>query len=172
MAAVGQAYLDAQMRNLMESIDRKISEDVFAAVLAGAQEVATVTEVNEAGLNAIARACDIDGAHSFAMSRNVFFDNKSNKIDAGSGRNLFEKDGAFGKTFEGDRVFFSNLFDSDTVIAGGDFSKITVCDWSRTELIVDPYTMASTGQVIITLVKIAAVALTNPNAFAKSGTLA
>jgi len=94
------------------------------------------------------------------------------KVDAGSGVNLLVKDGKFGKTFDGDKVYFSALSPVVNKIAGGDMTKITVLDYDNEMIVMDTMTKIGEGQVVMTIVKIAAVALTNPNAFSVSGVIA
>ncbi|WP_430813137.1 HK97 family phage prohead protease [Carboxylicivirga sp. RSCT41] len=163
--------LEAQINNLRQSIDRKVTADVFNAVFTGATVVAGVTAVDEAGVDALAEACDIDNEYSFVMSRSMFYSKKSVKIDSGSGINLFKKSGKFGETFDGDKVYFSTLSPVANKIAGGDMSKITVLDFDNEHVIIDNVTLSDKGQVKVTVVKMLAVALRNPNAFSVSGVI-
>ena len=172
LSALTDEGLTAQINNLRQSIDRKITADVFNAVFAGAQAVASVTVVNEAGLDNLAQAADIETPYSFVMARSMFYNKKSVKVDAGSGVNLLVKDGKFGKTFDGDKVYFSALSPVVNKIAGGDMTKITVLDYDNEMIVMDTMTKIGEGQVVMTIVKIAAVALTNPNAFSVSGVIA
>jgi HK97 family phage prohead protease len=164
--------LEAQINNLRQAIDRKITADVFNAVFTGAKTVSGVTAVDEAGIDSLVEKCDIDNEYSFVMSRSMFYNKKSTKIDSGSGINLMKKSGKFGQTFDGDKVYFSTLSPVKNKVAGGDFSKISVLDFEKEHVIIDNVTLSDIGQVKITAVKLANVALRNPNAFSVSGIIA
>lgn len=163
----------AQYVNQLDAANhRALTKSIFTVITAAASEVAAVTDVSEDSLNALSAACMKETSKtSYFMSNGLFYDSKSIKLDAGSGVNLIRKANMFAETFEGDPVYYSDLWVTDTLYAAGDPGAITVGIWGNT-LLIDPYTKASTGQVVVTSILAANAALTNPNRFAKSATLA
>jgi hypothetical protein len=116
---------------------------------------------------------ELDGA--FLANRATFFEAKGQPIDAGSGRFLVERAGDVkvgrGVSYDGTPFWYSNLFEDGVdqkYVVYGDTSKIFVADYGMVEVIIDKYTQAAAGKVIITVNKLADVALKNPAAFAKT----
>ncbi|WP_319229696.1 HK97 family phage prohead protease [Draconibacterium orientale] len=163
----------AQYVNQLDAANhRALTKEIFSVIIAAAGEVAAVTDVSEDSLNALSAACMKESSKtSYFMSNGLFYASKSIKLDAGSGVNLIRKAAMFAETFEGDPVYYSDLWNTDTLYAAGEPAAITVGIWGNT-LLIDPYTKANTGQVVVTSILAANAALTNPNRFAKSATLA
>jgi HK97 family phage prohead protease len=171
LKSISPEALAKQMQNLEAGCDRKITEYAFTKALAGATADLTVTGISELGIDKLSGAVDSDMPVSLMMSRTNFYAKKSVKVDGGSGINLMTIDGEFGKTWEGRDVFFSALFADDTQYLAGDMSQLLLADFGGAEILVDPYTKASTGQVVITFTKMAEIIVKNPAGFKKSGTL-
>ena len=107
-------------------------------------------------------------------NRATFFEAKGIAIDAGSGRFLAERAGAgqtAGVVYDGTPFWYSNLFLDGTdqqYVLYGDISQILVADYGTVEIIVDKFTLAKTGKVVITVNKIVNVSAKNPVAFVKT----
>ena len=160
---------------MYQACDRKITAEIWDKAIAGSTAATTGTTINKAAFDILMSAVEVDGAGSFISPRATFFEAKSVAIDAGSGRFLVEKiaENALGKgkVYDGTDYWYSTLFIDPVAeqrICYGDFSKIYVADYGMYDVIVDKFTKASLGQVVITVNKIANVALKNPNAFAVS----
>ena len=171
LANANPENIDALLADMYKGVDRKLSEKVFAIAEAGATEIKEVTAVGEDSFDSLSGTIDTENEISFLMARSLFYSNKNAKLDAGSGLHVMKKEGEFGKTWEGDNVFFSTLFPTANKVVAGDMKKILVADYNKTEVIVDPYTLAGKGQVIITVIGLYGVALRNPNAFTKSAAI-
>lgn len=171
LASENPALHNAMVADMITSVDRKISADVYAKALAGATEV-TITALDKAGLDLLMGGAEIEMDGVFASSRATFFEAKGVAIDSGSGRflaTIVNKD--LGATYEGIPWFYSSLFADGTnqqYVIYGDFSQIVVADWGMYEVLVNPYTYAKEGQIEIVVSRIANVSMHDPNAFAKS----
>lgn len=174
IASATDDYLAKLIADMEKGCDRQISGEVYTKVLAGASEVADA-EISKAGFDALQAGAEIDGEGSFLANRKTFFEAKGTPIDAGSGRFLAELgETDKGHTFEGSNFWYSNLFedgDANKFVAYGDLSKIHVADFGMSEVIIDKVTQASKGKIIITVNKLADVALMNPVAFTKTPNL-
>lgn len=114
----------------------------------------------------------VDAANGTNVSRGYFSDTKlANKmkniiLDAGSGRFLFD-----GLDLNGYKYERSTL--APTLDAGashplifGDWSQLKVGYWGNISILIDPYTLASSGKVRMVVDSYADVACTNEKAFA------
>lgn len=173
IASMGDEMLNRQIQNLEQAADRKVTSAIYAKALAGATEV-TGAALTKAGFDLLQGAIDGEESPAYLGSKNTFTKAKSVAIDAGSGRFLCQKVSGSkfrGETYEGDDFFYSPLFkdaDKEQYVVYGDMSRIHVADWNKTEVVVDNVTEAGAGKVTIHVRKVMNVALTNPNAFAKT----
>lgn len=172
MIASEMPILHNQMiADLIVGVDRKITAEVYKKASAVATEVAAGA-LTKAGFDALQGEAEVEEGGVFASPRKTFFEAKGVKIDNGSGKFLVELDkaGVYGRTYEGVKYFYSKLFDegAEKRVVYGDFYEIVVGDWGMFEIIVDPYSNKKTGQVEITVSRIASVACQNPAAFVKT----
>ncbi|WP_010662547.1 HK97 family phage prohead protease [Marinilabilia salmonicolor] len=174
IASASDEYLSKLISDMEKGCDRQISAEVYTKVLAGASAVSEA-DISKGGFDALQAGAEIDGEGSFLANRKTFFEAKGTPIDAGSGRFLAElSDADKGKTYEGSNFWYSTLFsdgENQKFVAYGDLSKIHVADYGMNEVIIDKVTKAGEGKIVITVNKLADVALLNPAAFAKSGDL-
>jgi len=174
LASAGNAFYKKVLGDMVKGCDRAITKEVYTKVLAGATEVATGA-ITKAGFDALMGQPEIEYEGAFISARATFFEAKGVAIDAGSGRFLVEKASGNvlgkGTVYDGTPYFYSNLFEDGAdkqYVAYGDLSKIHVADYGKIEIIVDKFTAAADGKVIITINKLADVALINPVAFSKT----
>jgi len=171
LASASADYFQKIVDDLNKAADRAITAEVYAKILAGAQ-AATDGAITKAGFDALRAAAEIEMDGAFFAPRATFFEAAGVPVDAGSGiflAKLLEADR--GLTSDGEDFFFSSLFEDpedEKYVAYGDPSFIHVADYGMSELIVDKYTLASKGQIILTFNKLADVALKNPYAFSKT----
>jgi hypothetical protein len=171
LASASADYFQKIVDDLNKAADRAITAEVYAKILAGAQ--ATVSgAITKAGFDALRAAAEIEMDGAFFAPRKTFFEAAGTPVDAGSGiflAKLLEADR--GVTCDGEDFFFSTLFEDpehEKYVLYGDPSFIHVADYGMSELIVDKYTLASNGQIVLTFNKLADVALKNPYAFSKT----
>lgn len=170
LAQENPAVHAAIMNDMVKSIDRKLTAEVYVVALAAATEVASGA-LTMAGFNDLMAAVDVDGA--FAMTRASFFTAKGVAIDSGSGKFLTTLTGknGIGLTHDGANAFYSTLF-ADGVNAKyaiyGAFSEIFIGMWGGLELLLDPYTLQESGQIRTTVNKLADVICRNSGVFVKS----
>src|SRR5690554_5917193 len=173
IVSAGDQYLTKLLEDLETGCDRKISAEVYAKILAGADSV-TSAGMDKQGFNALMAAAEIEMDGAFFAHRATFFEAAGTSIDAGSGLFLAKMESADkGLTSDGVNFFYSELFadpSGEKYVAYGDPSRIHVAVWGI-EVVVDKMTKAATGQVVFTVNKLACVALTNPTAFSKSKNL-
>lgn len=171
LASASADYFQKIVDDLNKAADRAITAEVYAKILAGAQS-ATGGAISKAGFDALRAAAEIEMDGAFFAPRATFFEAAGVPVDAGSGiflAKLLEADR--GLTSDGEDFFFSSLFEDPTgekYVVYGDPSFIHVADYGKSELIVDKYTLADKGQIILTFNKLADVALKNPYAFSKT----
>lgn len=171
LASASADYFQKIVDDLNKAADRAITKEVYDKILAGAQ-AATGGAITKAGFDALRAAAEIEMDGAFFAPRTTFFEAAGVPVDAGSGiflAKLLEADR--GLTSDGEDFFFSSLFEDpedEKYVAYGDPSFIHVADYGMSELIVDKYTLASKGQIILTFNKLADVALKNPYAFSKT----
>jgi len=182
LASATDEFLNKTLGDMVKGCDRAISRDVFAKAEAGATEVAAATAVTKDNFDLLMAGAEIEYSGAFISHRSQFFAAKGVVIDAGSGRFLIERMSndtlGKGQTYEGVDYWYSNLFDQNTAgadatnrIVYGDISRIHVADYGMLEVILDKYTKAGEGKVIVTVNKIADVALLNPGAFTKTAVI-
>jgi hypothetical protein len=170
-----QQFFDKVLRDMVKGCDRAITSEVYTKAYAGATEVATATDITKDSFDLVMAQPEVEYGGSFLASRKTFFAAKSVAIDAGSGRFLVEtvSQDVLGKgtVYDGTPFWYSNLFvdaATEQYVVYGDVSKIHIADYGEVEIIMDIYTKAAEGKVVITVNKMADVALTNPIAFAKT----
>ena len=176
MESATDAFIQSIISDLRVSIDRAKTADVYAKALAGATEVATVTGLDRDNFIDLMAAVEVDEDGSFLSARSTYFKSMKVAVDAGSGKFLSTSVDANGqsKTFvteTGAPYWYSSLFDNGTdqeYVVYGDLSKIHFANYDTEKIIVDPYTKAAEGKVIITVISMAGIVLKNPDAFAKS----
>lgn len=173
IVSAGDQYLTKLLEDLETGCDRKISAEVYAKILAGADTVSGAG-LDKQGFNALMAAAEIEMDGAFFAHRATFFEAAGTSIDTGSGVFLAKMDSPDkGLTSDGVNFFYSELFSDpsgEKYVAYGDPSRIHVAVWGL-EVVVDKMTKAATGQVVFTVNKLACVALTNPTAFSKSKNL-
>ena len=176
LATFNQATWDGVMKNVLQSIDRKITAKVYAAAYAGATTVAAATSFSKANFDLLEAAVPVDG--KYLMSRASFFSAKSVKLDTGSGRFLANRVSQdLGETYEGTPIFHSGLFSDASktkYVVYGAMENIAIGFWGDDayEIIVDPYTNALGGELLITVSKLVDVKIPDAaTAFAKSADL-
>jgi HK97 family phage prohead protease len=171
LASASADYFQKIVDDLNKAADRAITAEVYAKILAGAQAT-TTGAITKTGFDALRAGAEIEMDGAFFAPRATFFEAAGVPVDAGSGiflAKLLEADR--GLTSDGEDFFFSTLFEDpedEKYVAYGDPSFIHVADYGMSELIVDKYTLASKGQIILTFNKLADVALKNPYAFSKT----
>lgn len=171
LASASADYFQKIVDDLNKAADRAITAEVYAKILAGAQ-TATGGAITKTGFDALRAGAEIEMDGAFFAPRTTFFEAAGVPVDAGSGiflAKLLEADR--GLTSDGEDFFFSTLFadpEDEKYVAYGDPSFIHVADYGMSELIVDKYTLAANGQIILTFNKLADVALKNPYAFSKT----
>lgn len=177
LASATDSYLQSLLADMVKAADRKITADIYAKLLTYAFPVPAASALDKPSLDLLMAGAEIEMGGSFFSSRNTFFQAKGVKIDDGSGRFLVERVGQVseaGATYEGTPYFYSHLFDdgaNEQYVIYGDASRIVVADYGMFEVIVDKFTKAAEGQVIMTVNKIADVAVSNPYAFTKTADL-
>ena len=160
----------AILADMVKSVDRKLTAQVYAVALAAATAVATGA-LTAAGLDAMMAAIEVDGA--FAMDRASFFGLKAVKVDAGSGLFLAQMAGAngIGRTHDGSSIFYSTLFDdgaNQQYAIYGAWSEIFIGMYGGLELLLDPFTLQDKGQIRTTVNKLAGIVCRDAGAFVKT----
>lgn len=170
LAQINPAVQAAIVADMIKGCDRKITAEVYAVALAAATETAAGA-ITEAGFNALAAAVDMDGA--FAMDRGSFFDAKAVKFDTGSGIRLAtqgEMNGV-GKTWDGTPIYYSNLFSdgaNQQYVVYGAWSELWLGFFGGLEIVLDPFTRARYGEIVMTVNRLADAIIRNTAAFVKS----
>lgn len=170
LAQVNPQVQAAIVADMIKGCDRKITAEVYTVALAAATEVAAGA-ITEAGFNALAAAVDMDGA--FAMDRGSFFAAKAVAFDTGSGMRL-AKNGdmnGVGTTWDGTPIYYSNLFDDGAAkqyVLYGAWSEMWLGFFGALEIILDPYTRARYGEIVMTVNRLADAIVRNSGAFKKS----
>jgi len=171
-----QATWDGVMKNVLESIDRKITAKVYAKAYAGATIVAAVTTFTKANFDTLEGSVPVDG--KYMMSRKSFFTAKAVVIDSGSGKFLANRVSQdYGETYEGTPIFHSGLFvdaSKTKYVVYGAMKQIAIGFWGNDayELIVDPFTNALKGELLITVSKLVDIEIPDVAiAFVKSADL-
>lgn len=175
LSTFNQATWDDILRNAGKAIDKKISIEMYTQILAGATEVAGAG-LDKDGFDELEGEVPVDG--SYFMHRKTFYTAKGVKVDAGSGQFLVSRKGTdMGETYEGTPVFHSGLFSdgaNQRYVTYGVPSNIAIGFWGSDayELIVDPYTKAAEGTLVITISRIADIKIPNvATAFVKTADL-
>lgn len=157
LGSYSQSTWDGVMANVMKAIDRKITAKVYAAAFAGATAVAGVA-LDKDGFDDLEGSVPVDGI--YMMNRKTFYEAKGVAIDTGSGKFLAMRESQdFGRTYEGTPIFHSGLF-SDAAntkyVVYGVAGNIAIGFWGNDayEVIVDPYTKADAGTLVITVSKL------------------
>lgn len=176
LGTYNQATWDGVMKNVLEAIDRKITAKVYAAAYAGATTVTAANAFTKAAFDLLEGSVPVDG--KYLMSRASFFSAKSVAIDVGSGKFLANRVSQdFGETYEGSEIFHSGLFtDASTTkyVIYGALSQIAIGFWGQDayELIIDPFTNALKGELLITVSKLVDIKIPDAaTAFVKSADL-
>ena len=103
------------------------------------------------------------GSLAYLMTPAVKASAKTTTVDSGSGRFIME-----GSELNGYRAEASTQVPDDTLIFG-DFSQLIVAEFgSGADVVVDPYTLATTGMIRVTVSRLADIGLRHPQAFAKA----
>lgn len=162
------------MQNAMKVIDRQITGEIFVQA-ATTTNVTLATAHSKTNYDELEGSVPVDG--NYMMSRAQFYKAKGVKLDDGSGLFLVKRNGQDkGETYEGTPVYHSALFASPAdIVVYGVPENIAVGFWGNDayEVIVDPYSAKKTGELEITISKIADVQVVNKDvAFVKSGTIA
>lgn len=173
LTTYSQTTWNGVLDNASKAIDRKISATMYSRILAGATEEAAGA-ISKAGFDALEGAVPVDGA--YFMARKTFFESKGEVIGGtGSGRFLTNRVGQDrGETYEGTPIFHSGLFEdgaNQQYVVYGVTDNIALGFWGDDayEIIVDPYTKAASGVLVITISRIADIKIPNvAKAFAKS----
>lgn len=170
LAQENQMVHAAVLADMVKSVDRKITADVYTVALAKATET-TGGALTTDGFNKLMAAIDVDGA--FAMTRASFFAAKGVKVDEGSGKFLASLTGknGIGLTHDGANIFYSTLFADGAAkqfAIYGAWSEMFIGFWGALELLLDPYTLQDKGQIRTTVNKLANIACRNAGAFVKS----
>ena len=172
LASATDEFLRSVIADMVKGADRAITAELYAKLINYAQEVSGGA-ITKAGFDALMAGAEVENDGAFVANRGTFFEAKGVNIDTGSGRFLIESIGEMGKgyTYEGAPFWYSSLFD-DTAdkqfVIYGDLSYALVADYGQLEIIVDKYTKAGSGHVIITVNKIADVKVKNPFAFSRT----
>jgi len=175
LATYNESTWNGILQNYMDAADRKLTGMVYDKVLAGATAVAAATTVTKANMDLLEKTVDADG--SYLMSRTQFFAGKDVKVDAGSGKFLFNKvSNEYGVNYEGTPIHYSNLFAApatEDYIVFGHMPNVAIGIWGQGyEIIANPYTGAKSGEVEITVNRICDVEVVNAaKAFAKTADL-
>lgn len=170
LAQENPAVQAAIVADMIKGCDRKITAEVYTVALAAASEVAAGA-ITEAGFNALAAAVDMDGA--FAMDRGSFFAAKAVAFDTGSGLRL-AKNGSMngvGTAWDGTPIYYSNLFDDGAAkqyVVYGAWSEMWLGFFGALEIVIDPYTRARYGEIVMTVNRLADAIVRNSAAFKKS----
>lgn len=172
--SASESFMSKTLEDMIKGCDRQITAEVYTKAKAGATEVAAGALTKD-GFDALMSQAEIEYDGAFMSGRAAFFTAKGVKIDTGSGRFLVERLSGDtlgkGKTYEGVDYWYSTLFidpAAEQYVVYGDISRIHVADYNDFEIIVDKFTQAGVGKVIITVNKVADVALLNPAAFSKT----
>lgn len=166
LATFSDGTWNGVMQNAYKAIDRKITGKVYAAVLAGATEVAAADDISKASFDLLEGSVPVDGI--YMMNRSTFFEAKGVDIAvAGSGKFLVSRLGQDrGETYEGSPIFHSGLFldgAKKKYVFYGVSGNIAIGFWGMDayEVIVDPLTKAADGVLVITISKIVDVKIPN-----------
>ena len=163
-----EAALQSFLFEMVKSVDRAITKDIFTVVCAGATALTGVTSYTTNLIDGL--VAQVDGDVTLLMPRTEFYKAKGVKIDTGSGLFLANKSGQFaGNLWDGTPLFYSNLFVNGVTIAAVDLKHVTVAEFGNDiEVIFDQYSKAPEGQVVVTVCKLADVALRNTLAAKKA----
>ena len=103
------------------------------------------------------------GNLAYAMTPAVKASLKTTSVDSGSGRFIME-----GGDLNGYRAEASTQVPDNTLVFG-DFSQLIVAEFgSGADIVVDPYSLATTGMIRLTVSRLADIGLRHPEAFAKA----
>lgn len=170
MAIGNEQALQAFLFEMVKSVDRAITKDIFDIIYAGASAVAGLTAYTTENMDTLVSG--VDGDVTLLMPRAEFYKAKSIKIDAGSGIFLANKATQFaGNLWDGTPLFYSQLFAPEvaTTIIAADLKHVTVGEFGNEyEVIFDYTSKAPEGQVVVTVVKLAGVVLRNTLAAKKA----
>lgn len=162
----------AIINDLIKGADRRLTAKVWDTARAAAIAVVGAG-LDMDGFNALMAEVDGDGA--FLMARSTFFKAKAEPIDAGSGKFLTTLNPAlgagFGMTHDGADVFYSKLFTNpvnEEYAVYGAMAEIWAGLWGAIEVLVNPYTHDSEGQVKLTVNRIADMVCRNDEAFSRT----
>lgn len=170
LAQVNPQVQAAIVADMIKGCDRKITAEVYTVALAAATQV-DAGAITEAGFNALAAAVDMDGA--FAMDRGSFFAAKAVAFDTGSGMRLAKNGNmnGVGTTWDGTPIYYSNLFDDGAAkqyVLYGAWAEMWLGFFGALEIILDPYTRARYGEIVMTVNRLADAIVRNSGAFKKS----
>ena len=162
----------AIINDLIKGADRKLTAKVWDTAKAAATAVAGAG-LDVAGFNALMAQVDGDGA--FLMARSTFFKAKNVTVGTVTDKFLVALNAAlgagFGLTHDGANAFYSSLFTNavNTEYAVyGNMAEIWAGLWGAVEILINPYTHDSEGQVKLTVNRIADMVSRNDEAFAKT----
>lgn len=170
LAQENPAVQAAIVADMVKGCDRGLTAEVYTVALAAATEVAAGA-LTVAGFDALMAAVDIDGA--FAMDRGSFFEAKAVKLDAGSGLFLTSlgAENGVARSYDGAKIFYSTLFadgaNKQYAIYGA-WSEMYIGLWDALEILINPYTYQKSGQIEMTVNRLADTACRNSAAFVKS----
>lgn len=164
---------DGIMANAMKVIDRQITGEIFVQAATTTNNT-SATAHSKGNYDELEGSVPVDGV--YFMSRAQFYKAKGVKLDDGSGLFLAKRVSQDkGETYEGTPLYHSSLFASPAdVLVYGVPNNIAVGFWGNDayEIIVDPYSAKKSGELEITISKIADVQVVNKDvAFAKSGVI-
>lgn len=175
LATYSAGAWESIMGNARKVIDRQMTAQIFVQAATTTNTTGATTHTKD-NYDELEGSVPVDGI--YFMSRKQFYKAKGVQVATGAGEGfLVERNGQDkGLTYEGTQVRHSELFaaPADTVVYGVG-NNIAVGFWGQDayEIIVDPYSLKKSGELEITISKIADVVVVNKDvAFAKTGVIA
>ena len=165
--AVGsEGALQSFIREMALACDRAIEAEIYKQVVSGSTAVTGLTAYTTTNLDTLVASVKSSDV-KVLMPRAEFYKAKGVKADAGSGLFLANKvNGYQGNLWDGTTLFYSDMFTGST-IAAADLKYVVVGEFGA-EYEVETLKLPSSGQIELTVTKIASVKLRCANAAKKA----
>jgi len=165
LASGNSRLFSAIISDMVEGIDSGISKKVITmAVDDAGNSIPAATVLDAETLTKLEETVEANGGQ-FVMTRALFGGLKHKAInDSSGGRTILNGKFESGETYDGYKAMGSSWV-PDKGIVFGDFSHATIGFWDGIEIIVNPYSKAKTGEIEITVNRLADAVLRNTAAF-------
>lgn len=165
LLAVGnEIALQGVISEMVKGVDRLITKTINDVAFDGGTELTSGATYSVDNMNTL--TASVDGNVTLLFPRAEFYKAKAIKVDTGSGLFLANRTSEFaGNLWDGTPLFYSSLFSNITgnTVVAVDLNHIVVGEFGNDVEVIFEY-KGSTGMVEVTVVKLASVALRNPNA--------